>query len=468
MQTTTNHGYALLIGVNDYAAYDASRDQPKGTSDLPGSVNDVRAWWALCSALGFRPENVRVLASPGIHGEKLPGAGEHTMGEATEKGILDGVKWLTEKLGGDATAIGLLTYSGHGDFVEQKGLVVCPTNVTGKDLQHSIPFVDLRAAIDAAHAGANLTVVLDCCHSGGGGSASRKGLSLTGRPVPKAILDDVKEISGRVYSAAPRDGLAYQAEFAGRYHGALTWALTSTLEQWKAVQQGDSLRLTVSYGESLRRTQALLSALSFKQTPGLHGGANVADLAVFQSGSDPQPTSPDPDVSPMPMQLDPGMFNGAPNGDYRVYQLTLASSTVLAKIMATGATPPTGYLANTEYYWVLTNLNGSSRVTVTAADYAPSTTAGIPSGVASFSWNENAAWSSGAPANNATTFVYSAGNWALAWGLTLRGSAVTGTITWYNNSASKLFGGNASTINFAAGNNMAAPTPVNSKCGITV
>src|SRR3954469_8578964 len=107
MHPTTNLGYALLIGVNDYSAYDASQGKSKGTSDLPGSVNDARAWWTFCTAMGFLPENVRVLTSPGIHGEKLPGATEHTMGEATERAILEGVKWLAEKLGSNPAAVGL-------------------------------------------------------------------------------------------------------------------------------------------------------------------------------------------------------------------------------------------------------------------------------------------------------------------------------------------------------------------------
>lgn len=440
MQATTSHGYALLIGVNDYSAYDRSQDQAKGTSDLPGSVNDVKAWWTLCNALGFQPDNVRVLSSPGIHGEKLEGATEHTFGEATEKGILEGMKWLVEKLGNDPTAVGLLTYSGHGDSVEHKGLVLCPTNVTGADLQHAIPYAALRAMVDAAHAGDNLTVVLDCCHAGGGGGLPRrKGLSLTGRPVSKEILAITPEISGRVFSASPRDGTAYQAEFAGRYHGAFTWALTSTLEQWKAVEQGDCLRLTVSYGEALRRSQGLLSTLSFQQTPGISGAPNVADLAVFQSGLVPQPTSPDPNVSPIPMQVDPG------DKDYRVYEITWNGSKI-GSILVPRCDDPTGaFLKGLEYWYLTSNITGSTRqvpLEFKWADHEWTTTPSL--GTLSFKMPQSPTWTAtSAPSSAPLTFVNNNQfSVVLTWGLTFTSGRWGGTLDWFSTTGQNtVFGG---------------------------
>lgn len=442
MQATTSHGYALLIGVNDYTAFDRSQDRPKGTSDLPGSVNDVQAWWTLCNALGFLPENVRVLSTPGIDGEKLAGATERTFGEATEKGILEGMKWLVEKLGGDETAIGLFTYSGHGDFIEQKGLVLCPTDVTGADLQHSIPYADLRTMVDAAHAAVNLTVVLDCCHAGGGALPKRKGLSLTGRPVPSALRAITPEISGRVFSAAPRDGTAYQAEFAGRYHGAFTWALTSTLEQWKAVEQGESLRLTVSYGEALRRAQGLLSTLSFQQTPGITGVPNVADLAVFQSGLVPQPTSPDPNVSPIPLEIDPG------DRDYRIYTLDWNGSIIGSILVPRVSNGSGSYQAGTEYWYMTSNITSMSTATnlvISWRDY-DWTTAPSP-GTLTFTTPQSPAWSATTvPSSSAMTFVRN-GQFGvtLIWEL-VEGRTWSGALRWYSTSGQNtVFGGTGTT-----------------------
>ena len=50
-----NDGYAVLIGVDDYSAFDASRALPAGTSGLAGSLNDVRVWWKQCRLLGLAP-----------------------------------------------------------------------------------------------------------------------------------------------------------------------------------------------------------------------------------------------------------------------------------------------------------------------------------------------------------------------------------------------------------------------------
>ena len=36
------NNYALIIGVEDYSAYDRSKDQPAGTSHVGGAVNDAR------------------------------------------------------------------------------------------------------------------------------------------------------------------------------------------------------------------------------------------------------------------------------------------------------------------------------------------------------------------------------------------------------------------------------------------
>src|ERR1700712_1745531 len=75
----TNEGYALLIGVDDYSAFDVSRDQTIGTHDLKGSRNDVRAFWKLCRLIGMKPANIRVLASPPIYYRELEGATPETV-----------------------------------------------------------------------------------------------------------------------------------------------------------------------------------------------------------------------------------------------------------------------------------------------------------------------------------------------------------------------------------------------------
>ncbi len=444
MQASANQGYALLIGVNDYSAYDKSTDQKKGTSDLPGSVNDVQAWWTLCKALGFRPENIRVLTSPAIQSNNLVGATTQTTGEATEKGIREGVEWLTKKLGGDKVAVGLLTYSGHGDYVGD-GLVLCPTDVTGANLDHSIPYSDLQKAIAAHDAGENLTVVLDSCHAAGVSTPQRRALSLSQRPMPRTLTLRSVDIASRVYTASSRGGTAYQAEFAGRFHGAFTWALTSTLEQWKAVEQGDSLRLTVSYGEALQRAHGLLKTLSFDQSPGLQGVANVADLAVLQSGLVPQPTSPEPNALPIPMQIDPG------EKDYRIYTLEWSGSQI-GQILVPHTSNALGtILPGTEYWYMTANISSVIRITSLVVSWVDYTWAANPSpslGALSFTMPQNPSWSStSAPSSSSMTFVRN-GQFAavLVWGLTVSGGVWSGSLDWYTTSGqNSVFGGTGST-----------------------
>jgi hypothetical protein len=445
LQATVNQGYALLIGVNDYSAYDKSQDQKKGKSDLPGSVNDVQAWWSLCKELGFRPENIRVLTSPAIHCSCLAGATAHTTGEATEKGIREGVEWLTKKLGQDKVAVGLLTYSGHGDYVASTGLVLCPTDVTGDDLEHSIPYADLQRTIAAHNAGENLTVVLDSCHAGGASTPQRRALALTGRPVPRALARSAGEIASRVFMASSRGGSAYQAEFAGQFHGAFTWALTSTLEQWKAVEQGSSLRLTVSHGEALRRAQGLLSTLSFDQTPILQGVPNVAELAVLQSGLTPQPTSPEPTMMPIPMQIDPG------EKDYRIYTINWNGATI-GSILVPHVTNSLGtLLSGTEYWYMTANITTSTRQTDLVISWVDYTWAASPSpslGTLSFTMPQNPVWSSTiAPSSGALTFVKN-GQFGvvMVWALTLTGGTWGGSLDWYTTSGQNtVFGGTGTT-----------------------
>jgi hypothetical protein len=450
MQATTNQGYALLIGVNDYSAYDRSQKNKKGQSDLPGSVNDVQAWWALCRALGFRPENIRVLSSPAIHCDNLQGATASTTGEATEKGIREGVEWLTKKLGSEDAAVGLLTYSGHGDFVESKGLVLCPTDVAGADLEHSIAYADLQKAIAAHKAGENLTVVLDACHAGGTSTEQRKALSLTGRPLPTTLhtirgSGGSSEIATRVFSASSLGGTAYQAEFAGRFHGAFTWALTSTLEQWKAVEQGHSLRLTVAYGEALRRAKGLLSTLSFDQAPGLSGAPNVADLAVLQSGLTPQPTSPEPTVTPIPMQIDPG------EKDYRIYTFVWDSFTIGSILVPHTNNPSGSFLSGTEYWYLTSNITSVARATDLVVSWVDYTWAAAPSpslGTLSFTMPQRATWSATtAPSSSSMTFVKNGQfGFALTWALTLTGSTWGGSLNWFSTTGqNSVFGGTGST-----------------------
>ncbi len=224
----SNDGYALLIGVDDYSSFDVSRRQAPGTTDLPGSRNDARAFWRLCRRIGIQPANIRVLTSPPIDFHELPGAGPENVAPATEAEILAGAAWLASQLQAraqpDARPTGLLTYSGHGDWLAGQGPGALPRRRDGRGhpaiSSHAVPFRVLNEMLGEDGAAENLTVVLDTCHSGAIGGAGDRPLthrrlgSLTGNAVSGHVPAS-EQLAGRVMVAARRDQVAYQAVSTG-------------------------------------------------------------------------------------------------------------------------------------------------------------------------------------------------------------------------------------------------------------
>lgn len=137
---------ALLIGINEYRIAGAN---------LRGCVNDVvNIERALTKYYGF--------PAPAI--KKLIDA------QATKKKIEAGIKALLK--GSKAGDVLFLHYSGHGanapdlnsDEPDRRDEILCPTDLDWKD-----PLTDdwLRSTIDEMlPAKVNLTIVMDCCHSG--------------------------------------------------------------------------------------------------------------------------------------------------------------------------------------------------------------------------------------------------------------------------------------------------------------
>src|SRR4051812_41730390 len=104
--TIQTKAYAVLIGVDDYSAYD-----PTNTHNLLGSVNDVRAFWDVCVASGFAPENIHVLTTPALDPAEVGGLPQN-FHAATRSEILAQRDALLARLRFDARAVGLLVFSG--------------------------------------------------------------------------------------------------------------------------------------------------------------------------------------------------------------------------------------------------------------------------------------------------------------------------------------------------------------------
>ncbi|MDI1446196.1 caspase family protein [Polyangium sp. 6x1] len=340
---TKANDYALIIGVHDYSTAD-----PSGRSDVAGALSDARTWVRQCLALGFSPDRIRVLTSPKLAPEDFGPAGASLgLGEANREGMLAGIRWLLAEIAGEAPAAGLLTFSGHGE-ASGGHLLLCPSDVTAS-LDGVIDVAELRRALGGGEAAKNLTALIDGCHGQVGLDRQQ---SLRAQLEAKAKASPVPERRGveeRIVSACPRDQESQSSHFGGERMGAFTWAMTATLGQWRVRRENGVVRSTVSYGELLSRTRALLAALSFEQEPVLSGPPGVAALPFLHPGDEVHPgeTSAAPDGRRPGRQLDGGQLDA---GQYQIYQVVYDGGRgvfeVLAQVYVTAASsmgdePPT-------------------------------------------------------------------------------------------------------------------------------
>jgi metacaspase-1 len=266
---------AFLIGINSYKIPGA---------DLRGCVNDVNNLKAaLLKHFSFQEKNVKIL----------------TDFKATKQAIQDGITRVIK--GSKRGDVLLIHYSGHGsnvpddsgDEADGRDEILCPTNLDWKD-----PLADdwLRTAFDDVPAGVNLTVIMDCCHSGSNTRvfvppdapiiarflpcpldllAVESGRRLTGEikgkraalkkqtKRKKDIVDiDIPEV---LITGCRDTQTSADAHIGGSYNGALTYNLVAAIEE-----KGGKL----TYGELHSRTQRSLQDSGFDQVPQLEGRAD--------------------------------------------------------------------------------------------------------------------------------------------------------------------------------------------------
>lgn len=313
--STKPNDFAVLIGVRDYLMYD-----PTGKSNVPGAQNDALTWVHQCLSMGFPPEQIFVLTSPVLSPEDLgPSAAQIKTGAATHEEITSAIAWILKQLA-EGNATGLLTFSGHG-INDQGRLLLCPSDTT-QSLDNVIDVFALSQTIAGTNGAKNLTLVIDGCHSQVGRSrqesiSAHLNAKLDGMAIPEGV-----GVAERVLSACAKDQVSVSARFLGKPMGAFTWALTSTLGQWKVVREGDVVRSTISYGDLVSRSRGLLSSLSFTQEPVLSGPDGVALLGFLCLGNTPQPnaTSSTPNAKNATRQIDAGTLS------WRLYQVYYTAS----------------------------------------------------------------------------------------------------------------------------------------------
>jgi hypothetical protein len=197
----------------------------------------------------------------------------------------------------------LFHYSGHGanvpdkdgDEADRRDEILCPTDLDWKD-----PLLDdwLRKAFNRLPAGVNLTVIMDCCHSG---TNTRAILPPDAPVIPRYLpnpwdlvaAESGRRIRGKVKGSLRRSTPARRkkdvvavnvpevlvtgcrdtqtsadAEIGGSFNGALTYNLVATIK---------AARGKLTYRELHAGTVKRLKRDGFSQVPQLEGRASRFD-----------------------------------------------------------------------------------------------------------------------------------------------------------------------------------------------
>lgn len=294
---------ALLVGINAYAG-----------SPLRGCLNDVdRMRELLAGRFGFPAENLRVLRDA----------------EATAQAIKRGLHWLAD--GDDAGgAVRVFHFSGHGKHVpddngdepDGRDEAIVPYDY---ETEGFITDDALARLYERFPRGSNLTIVMDCCHSGTNtrdvahdvryrflpssyedylafdaaqekyegerlAYLSQQLDALRGLPQAeyqrrkenalrrfqrlRARFGDARRREDTVLMAAARsDQIAADAIISGGFHGAFTWYLTETI-----AQAGE----TLTYGEAVKAVAGKLQKAGYRQqVPQLECRARNRDHPIF-------------------------------------------------------------------------------------------------------------------------------------------------------------------------------------------
>jgi uncharacterized caspase-like protein len=268
---------ALLVGINRYKIPGA---------DLRGCVNDVQNLRAvLTTHYGFAPKDIATLTDLA----------------ATTKAMRDAITKLVR--GAKKGDVLLFHYSGHGanvpdkdgDEADRRDEILCPTDLDWKN-----PLLDdwLRKAFNRLPAGVNLTVIMDCCHSG---TNTRAILPPDAPVIPRYLpnpwdlvaAESGRRLRGKVTGSLRRSAPARRkkdivavnipevlvtgcrdtqtsadAEIGGSFNGALTYNLVATIK---------AARGKLTYRELHAGTVKRLKRDGFSQVPQLEGRASAFD-----------------------------------------------------------------------------------------------------------------------------------------------------------------------------------------------
>jgi len=275
---------ALLIGVNKYLI---------PGSDLRGCVNDVADMSAVLTEFGgFKKSDITTLTDQA----------------ATKKAMMAAIQKLVKaSKKGD---VALLHYSGHGsnvpddeenrDEADGRDEILCPTDLNWDD---TLRDDWLRDTFNTLADGVNLTVIMDCCHSGSNTRAIEPpdapiksrylpspwaiAASESRRSMPKKVSSELRQsrratrgIRDIVDADIPevlitgcRDTQTSADAFINnRYNGALTFGLVEAIRKAKG---------KLTYRELHDQASAVIRKRKFEQVPQLETRKAQFDWPLF-------------------------------------------------------------------------------------------------------------------------------------------------------------------------------------------
>ncbi|MCB9794066.1 MAG: caspase family protein [Alphaproteobacteria bacterium] len=291
---TTYQGYALLIGVNAYRSYSQSVKASPDQHALSGALNDLRAWWDVARGAGIPARNIRVLSTRRVlPGELETGANGVSVGLATRDEILEGVEWLAKNAAKDRTQTALLVFAGHGDFIDGEGLALCPSDVSGADLQNAVRLKEIRQLL-TQHAGNQpVLAFLDCSFGGPADSTVAHGVanarSLTGRALPESLDLSLLRSIDKVVTPGELGEVAYELPTRHGWHGPLSHEAVAILDHWEHEHRGAD-------GEVERRQPSVDAATGLLELLHEAGLRDCAPCVDKCSGSGAGLSSPRGDV----------------------------------------------------------------------------------------------------------------------------------------------------------------------------
>lgn len=290
MPKSKPHAYALLIGVNDYAAYDASANLEAGTSDLHGAMHDVRQYWRMARALGIPAANIRVAGAPG-DGEAFDAStlsGDSDAAQVTGASLAEikaGLTWLTSKLDTSGVSAGMISISSHGSYDADRGSLICAsdTRLDGDRLTGALPMSALFSRLAGRPQETPVTVFLDACDAGRGANAQGdRGRALRGGMAGVRKQHALKRRSDDLVLAASAPGSeSYEISVDDTVRGAFSWAALAVLERWGIHRTATDTHFDITYGDLRLRVDALLKAMHVEQTAHFDAQAGQAARKVF-------------------------------------------------------------------------------------------------------------------------------------------------------------------------------------------